>query len=65
MMTKQALHEDLRETLLPCPFCGCDRIEDSDSGTLVHCADCGVQLRRDDWNRRVRHPLIAAMKDKP
>lgn len=38
---------------LPCPFCGCtDIVDNSDSGTLVHCADCGVQTMRADWNRR-------------
>ena len=36
----------MTDTLLPCPFCGCDCIDEyeGDFGNVVYCMQCGVMM---------------------
>lgn len=54
------------ETLLPCPFCGCDgqKFKDFwDSGTIdcFGCKDCAISFEcADEWNRREPQSVTVA-----
>lgn len=56
------------ETLLPCPFCGCDgqKFKDFwDSGTIdcFGCKDCAISFEcADEWNRREPQSVTVAQR---
>lgn len=59
--TRKWLDEEHIEKPLPCPFCGSENIEVSETAYYVECNDCGVETRcyhtieeaLEAWNRRV------------
>lgn len=39
------------EQLRPCPFCGSTHLVESNNPSLVHCNDCGMITRTNEWKK--------------